>query len=289
MSEIQNKIISFVFIGVSALYCFWLWHRGGGRLLQLKNQDDPSPRNWLWLTIAGIGISLCVWTVLSIVRPTGVTRIPSPQAVVEQFFQMFASGSLLEHFSRSCFRIFIGFGLSGSIGVVIGWFAGTYVMANRLFLPTSSFIRYVPPTAFVTLLIVYFGIGEQYKYAVVFVSVFFFIIQMTVDAVDDIDSRYFEMGQLAGFPTISIVRNIVIPATMPRVVDILRINLSGAWTFLVAAEVVGADGGLGYLIAISQRFGRIEQLYVVICVFGVVGIFSDWAIRAFSARTFRWL
>lgn len=178
--------------------------------------------------------------------------------------------------------------MAGILGVAIGWAAGASVTLNRLVIPVNSFLRYIPPTAFVTLLIVYFGIGEQYKLAVIFVSVIFFIIQMTVDAVEDLDRRFVEMGMVSGMSGLEILRTIVIPGTLPRILDVLRINLSGAWTFLVAAEVVGADAGLGHLIAISQRFGRIEELYVGILIFGVIGIITDQLFQLAGRILFRW-
>lgn len=111
---------------------------------------------------------------------------------------------------------------------------------------------------------------------------------MTVDVVEDLDARYLEMGLTSGLSQYEVFRFIILPASWPRLVDVLRINLSAAWTFLVAAEIVGADNGLGHLIAVSQRFLRIEQLYVAILIFGVIGIITDWMIQFISERLFRW-
>jgi NitT/TauT family transport system permease protein len=111
---------------------------------------------------------------------------------------------------------------------------------------------------------------------------------MTVDAVEDVDRRYLEMGLLSGMSPFNSFLFVVIPSTLPRIVDILRINLSGAWTFLVAAEVVGAQGGLGHLIAISQRFGRIETLYVGILTFGLIGLMTDYTLQLFTKMVFKW-
>ena len=159
---------------------------------------------------------------------------------------------------------------------------------NRLIVPVNSFLRYIPPTAFISLLIVYFGIGETYKYAVIFLGVIFFIVQMVIDVVEDIDRRYFEMGLTSGYSNLRVFKEVVVPASWPRVVDVLRINLSAAWTFLVAAELIGAEKGLGHLIAVSQRFLRIDELYVGILSFGIIGIVTDRAIELTSRKLFRW-
>jgi NitT/TauT family transport system permease protein len=240
------------------------------------------------LTVSGVAAFSAVWCLLSAYWTDGLTRIPSPLATGRALAAMIGDGSLVFNLVASVIRIAVGFSLAAVVGVSAGWLAGTFLVVNKLVLPTNSFLRYIPPTAFVTLLIVYFGIGEVYKYAVVFTSVVFFIVQMTVDAVEDIDQRYKEMGLLSGMDSAALLRHVVLPGTLPRVVDILRVNLSGAWTFLVAAEVVGADGGLGHLIAVSQRFGRIENLYAAIIVFGFIGILTDAFLKYLARRCFRW-
>lgn len=244
--------------------------------------------NSLLVSTAGAVGFLAIWWLLSAMRPEGITRIPSPLSTAIALWSMFADGTLPKNVALSFGRVLVGFSLAASIGVALGWLAGTFFIFNRLLLPTNSFLRYIPPTAFVTLLIVYFGIGESYKFSVVFVSVVFFIIQMTVDAVEDIDPHYREMALLSGMGSVALLRHVVLPSTLPRVVDILRVNISGAWTFLVAAEVIGADGGIGHLIAVSQRFGRIEHMFAAIVVFGAIGISTDATLRVIGYRLFKW-
>ena len=111
---------------------------------------------------------------------------------------------------------------------------------------------------------------------------------MTVDVIEDLNIHYLEMAMTAGLGNWDIFLTTIVPASLPKIVDVLRINLSGAWTFLVAAELVGAESGLGHLIGISQRFQRIEELYVAILLFGVIGVLTDLAIQALNRRLFRW-
>lgn len=247
----------------------------------------PTDRSWT-LILSGVAAFLAFWFLVSAFRTVGITRVPSPFATAVALGELVFNGTLLVNIFVSIGRIVVGFTGAAIIGVSLGWLAGTFLLFNQLVLPINSFLRYIPPTAFVTLLIVYFGIGDTYKYAVVFVSVVFFIVQMTVDAVEDIDHRYREMGRISGMNSMGIMHYVIVPGTLPRIVDLLRVNLSGAWTFLVAAEVIGADGGIGHLIAVSQRFGRIEDLYAAIVTFGFIGILTDWLFKIFSLRTFRW-
>ena len=111
---------------------------------------------------------------------------------------------------------------------------------------------------------------------------------MVIDVVDDVDMRYIEMGLTSGFSKWEIFSKVIVPFCWPRVLDVLRINLSAAWTFLVAAELVGAERGLGHLIAVSQRFLRIGDLYAGILTFGIIGLTTDKFISSISRWLFRW-
>ncbi len=237
---------------------------------------------------AGALAAILLWAALATARPDGPTRVPSPIAVLAATRSLVASGELGDALAASLRRIATGFGLAALAGTSLGLLCGTYAVAARLLLPTNTFFRYIPPTAFVTLLILYLGIGERYKYTVVFVGVFFFIVQMTVDAVRDIERAYLEMAVVVGVTRSRILASVVVPAVAPTLIDILRINLSGAWTFLVAAEVVGNDPGLGHMINIGRRFGRVESVFVGICSFGVIGIGTDFLLRGLRNRLFRW-
>lgn len=125
------------------------------------------------LVLGGIALFACAWSFAHWMRPTGITRIPSPAATMGEAYEMLASGVLYNEAKISLFRIFVGFGLAFAAGTLGGVFAGSFSVIHRLTVPVNSFLRYIPPTAFVSLMIVYFGIGEKYKYAVVFVGVIF--------------------------------------------------------------------------------------------------------------------
>lgn len=279
----SGAIIELSAIITAALITALLAHAGRPNNSVVRGRLHPVP-----LSIVGATGFLTLWWALSVIRPEGITRIPSPLSTALTLCSMLVDGSLPRNIGLSFSRVLVGFSFAAIIGVSIGWIAGTFFVFKRLLLPTNSFLRYIPPTAFATLLIVYFGIGESYKFSVVFVSVFFFIVQMTVDAVEDIDPRYREMGLLSGMNSTALLRYVVLPCTLPRILDILRINISGAWTFLVAAEVIGADGGVGHLIAVSQRFGRIEHLFAAIVTFGFIGILTDFALRIIGEWAFKW-
>lgn len=276
------------FITVIALIWLIFYRR---RLLcsfSIFSKGKLNRQHTILLWICSFALFLALWDILSGIEPEGINKIPSPVQTVVAAWRLLVSGKLLEEASISCLRVVVGFTTASVVGVVIGLIAGSFLLANRLIQPVNSFLRYIPPTAFISLLIVYFGIGETYKYAVIFFGVIFFIIQMVIDVVEDIDRRYLEMALTTGYSNWRIFREVVIPASWPRVWDVLRINLSASWTFLVAAELIGAQKGLGHLIAVSQRYLRIDELYVCILTFGLIGIVTDRGLEWLSRMFFRW-
>jgi NitT/TauT family transport system permease protein len=231
---------------------------------------------------------LAVWGIASYSGLAPTRTLPSPDEFARSLWALTASGTLPVEALISFKRIVVGFTLASVIGVPVGLFAGTFLVGRQLIMPVNSFLRYIPPTAFIALLIVYFGVDEGFKYAVVFLGVIFFIVQMVVDVVDDVDHSYVEIALTSGLSNWEIFRTVIVPFGWPRVFDVLRINLSAAWTFLVAAELIGAERGLGHFIAVSQRFLRLGDLYSGILAFGVIGLATDTALERLARRLFRW-
>jgi NitT/TauT family transport system permease protein len=280
------------FVAVILSYCFAFYFYIGRKNLSLEllyKVRSGKFRSSLpllliyWSTpIFLIGIWGCITSLITF------RNIPQPQEVLSSFLQLLWSGDLLVQSYISFQRVFIGFSLASIVGVFVGILAGSFLVFNYIVVPVNSFFRYIPPTAFISFLIIYFGIGESYKLAVIFLGVIFFIIQMVVDIVEDIDTSYIEMAIVSDFSNMKIVFSVIIPFCFPKILDILRVNLSAAWTFLVAAEIVGSDNGLGHLIAISQRYLRLGDLYASVMAFGTIGLISDQCLNLLSRNLFKW-
>lgn len=231
---------------------------------------------------------ISIWGVISSLDFAFLENIPAPIEVIISFYNLLISGELISEAVVSFKRVIIGFFFATILGVPLGLLAGTYILVNKILLPVNSFLRYIPPTAFISLLIVYFGVDETFKCAVIFLGMIFFIIQMVIDVADDVDMKYIELGLTSGFSNWKIFKKVIVPFSMPRVFDVLRINIGAAWTFLVAAEIIGAESGLGHLIAISQRFLRMGDLYACILTFGIIGLLTDRVLNVFSKRLYKW-
>ena len=231
---------------------------------------------------------VAIWGVVSLTKLVPSSILPSPIDVAQSFATLLASGVLLPEVLASVQRIVIGFSLAAAGGVPLGLAAGAFIVGRQLVNPINSFMRYIPPTAFIALMIVYFGVGEAFKVMVVFFGVIFFIVQMIIDVVDDVDARYVEIALTSGLSNGEVFRRVIIPYCLPKILDVLRVNLGAAWTFLVAAELIGAQTGLGHFIAVSQRFLRLNDLYAGILTFGVIGLVTDFVLERLSRRIFPW-
>ena len=231
---------------------------------------------------------LALWGIASYTGLVSSRSIPTPGAVGRALWILLTSGALALEAVISFQRVIVGFLFASLIGVSLGLAAGAFVVGRQLIRPINSFLRYIPPTAFIVLLIVYFGVGEAFKYAVVFLGIVFFIVQMVVDVVDDVDTRFIEIALTSGLSNREVFKQVILPFSWPRIFDVLRINLSAGWTFLVAAELIGSERGLGHFIAVSQRFLRLDDVYSGILMFGVIGLLTDFGLELLSHKMFRW-
>jgi len=277
-------IFCLIAIGYIILLISTLKNKKSDSLLAMESRKPDRKMSFVyWLSPL---FFISIWGIVS--GFSTLRNFPSPIDVIQSFFNLLISGKLLFEAAVSFKRVAIAFCSAAIIGVPIGLFAGAFVLVNKIILPVNSFLRYIPPTAFVSLLIVYLGVGEMFKYTIIFLGMIFFIIQMVTDVVDDVDMKYIELGKTSGFSNWEIFKKVIVPFSMPRVFDVLRINIGAAWTFLVVAEIVGSDRGLGHLIAISQRFMRIDDLYAGILTFGIIGLITDRLLSFCSRKLYKW-
>jgi len=284
MNLISLLIFGLIAIGYIVLLVTVLNNKKGDSLLAVESRKSNRKMNFVYWLSPFFFVS--IWGIVSSLNT--LNNVPSPIDVIQSFFNLLFSGKLLFEAAVSFKRVIIAFGCAALVGVPIGLFAGTFVLANKIVLPVNSFLRYIPPTAFISLLIVYLGVDEMFKYTIIFLGMIFFIIQMVIDVVDDVDMKYIELGKTSGFSNWKIFKKVIVPFSLPRVLDVLRINIGAAWTFLVVAEIVGADRGLGHLIAISQRFMRIDDLYAGILTFGIIGLLTDRLLSVCSRKLYKW-
>ncbi|MEM9232463.1 MAG: ABC transporter permease, partial [Pseudomonadota bacterium] len=171
----------------------------------------------------------------------------------------------------------------------LGLLMSCYRAVGAFVEPFVDFIRYLPVPAMVPLLIIWFGVGEASKIAVLWMGTFFQLVLLVSDDTKRVPAEYIESGFTLGASQWQIIRDIVFPAALPNIVDNLRITLGWCWTYLIIAEIVAASSGIGHMIWSLRRFVKTPEVMAGIVAIGIIGLLTDQAFRLAHRRGFRYL
>ena len=248
------------------------------------------PRSVYW-SLAGLafGLLLLVWAAMTYSGWVPPLFLPTPGAVVEGAVLLFSEFDLMKDITASVARVTSGFLLAAVFGVPLGVLMGSLKIFEAFFEPFLGFIRYMPASAFIPLFILWLGIGESEKVAVIFFGTFFQLTLMVMDVTKNVSQELIDTSYTLGVSKRSVFWRIILPASMPGIMDTLRITFGWAWTYLVVAEIVAASSGLGYMIMQSQRFLKTAHIIVGILVIGVIGIIIDLAFKWLYQRLYPWM
>ena len=226
--------------------------------------------------VAAVGL---LWVVLSYGGFTDPTFFPSPGAVVEAFWSKATDGSLGKHIWASLVVINIGFLISSLAAVPLGLMMGTFKIVQAACEPIVNFIRYLPVTAMIPLLILWVGIGIEQKITVIVIGTFFQQVVMVIDIVNRVPNELLNAAYTLGATRRQILSRVLVPAMLPGLMDMLRVTMGWAWTYLVVAELVGSSAGLGYMSMQAMRGLHADVIFVAILVIGALGIMTDQIFR----------
>ncbi len=241
------------------------------------------------LGLFGFTCFLVVWHLISIsgfIRPE---FLPTPVAVLKAFVGLFTERSFSSDIIISIGRVWLAFSLSVVVALPLGLMMSTYRSVGAFFEPFIDFFRYLPVPALVPLLIIWFGVGEASKIAVLWVGTFFQLVLLVTDDTKRVPSEYVESGFTLGASRVQIMRDIIIPASLPNIVDNLRITLGWCWTYLIIAEIVAASSGIGHVIWSLRRFVKTPEVMAGIVTIGIIGLITDQAFRFAHQQLFRYL
>lgn len=202
-------------------------------------------------------------------------KLPTPEAVVVAAIDLAQRGVLLEHIGISTQRVFLGFAIGALVGLALGSIVGLSRLADGLLAPTIGAARAVPSLAWVPLLILYLGFGEDSKVTLVAIGALFPVYTTVAGALRHVDPHLVELGRAYGLRGARLLFSVQLPAVIPAIVSGLRLALAQSWLFLVAAELLGSTMGLGFLLIESQNNGRVDRLFLAIVVLAVLGKVSD--------------
>jgi NitT/TauT family transport system permease protein len=215
--------------------------------------------------------------------------LPGPASVVRSLIDGFRFEGWFNDVVISSYRVFVGFLLAAFLGVPVGVLIGTFNWAEALLEPINDFVRYMPVVAFVPLSILWLGIGDAAKIAVIFIGTYFQIVLMAASAVSQVHKEYIETYLMLGGSTVGCIGRVILPASWPLIFDSLRISAGWAWSYLVVAEVVAAEEGIGFKILQSHRFLQTPKVLAAIFVVGGLGLITDYCFKAAHKRLFTWV
>jgi len=205
--------------------------------------------------------------------------LPTPGLVLETAGRLAADGTLWEHTFASAEVVLIGFVISSVVAVPLGLAMGTYRAVQAFLDPLVNFIRYLPVTSFVPLFILWIGIGLDQRVSIIVFGIFFQQLVMIADAARSVPRDLVNAAYTLGTRRSETVGHIVFPATLPAVLDVLRVTIGWAWTYLVVAELVAAKSGLGYISLKAMRGFQVDVIFLAIAMIGILGLLTDQMFR----------
>lgn len=251
------------------------------------NQDLPKP--WLWLSgLVSLVFPLLVWYTVTKYSAIESIFLPSPGDVITAVGNLWSKGYLLTDIKVSFLRVSLGFILSAIVAVPLGILMGTFASIRALFEPIIGIVRYMPAPAFIPLLIIYLGIDEAPKIALIFIGTVFFNLLMIMDSVKFVPQDLIETTYTLGGKRWQVLSEVITPFIVPRIIDTFRVNMAASWNLVVVAELLAASEGLGKRILLAQKFLRTEEIFACLIILGLIGFAIDLAFRLLVRITCKW-
>jgi NitT/TauT family transport system permease protein len=250
-------------------------------------EDIPKPLS-VALTVVSIALPLLIWWLVTQFGSIDPKFLPTPSQVWAAAVRMAASGELWQDTIASLWRVGAGYALSMLFAIPIGILMGSFASIRTLLEPLFGLIRYMPAPAFIPLLIIYQGIGEEPKITLILIGTFFFNALMVMDTVKFVPKELIEATYMLGGNRLQTLLQAIFPHTIPGILDACRINLAAAWQLVIVAELVAATEGLGRRISVAGRFLRTDEIFVGLIVIGIIGLLLDLLFQYAIRVTCRW-
>jgi NitT/TauT family transport system permease protein len=228
------------------------------------------------------------WAIATLGGFVPKTFLADPLAMFRSGWVLLAEQGFSKDIGFTVWRVLGGFVLAAVLAVPLGVAMGAYKPVEAFFEPFVSFARYLPASAFIPLLILWAGIGEAQKLALIFLGSFFQLVLMIATQVGGTRRDLVEAAYTLGASDFGIVRRVLIPASAPQIAETLRLVLGWAWTYVIVAELIGASEGIGHMITDSQALLATDQIIFGIITIGVIGLVSDLAFKRANRALFGW-
>jgi NitT/TauT family transport system permease protein len=250
---------------------------------------QPLPRSASFaLGLVAPALVLAAWCVLSYGHLAPPAFLPSPTEVVRGTIQLFVQEDLGSAILISTRRIALAFLLAAAVALPVGVAMGAFEPVNRFFEPIVAPLRYMPISAFIPLLILWFGIYEKQKIAFLFLGVFVYLLPVVVSSIRAVPEELVQTALTLGASKGQVVRTVLLPAALPEIFDSFRVMNAISWTYVILAEAVNPEHGLGYMVQLAYSHQKPSWSFAGLLVIGGIGLLTDFIIRSISDALFRW-
>jgi NitT/TauT family transport system permease protein len=242
----------------------------------------------VWVGIVAFATVLGAWLLVTEIGLINPQFLPSPLAVAHAWQGLFQNDYLYD-IGISIARVWVAFLASAAIAIPLGVLMSSYRAVGAFSEPLIDFIRYLPVPALVPLTLIWLGIGESSKVALLWIGTFFQLVLLIADDARRVPQEFIETGRTLGATDWALMKDVLLRAMLPNMVDSLRITLGWCWTYLLIAEIVASNSGIGYELWTARRYGKTPEVFAGILTIGIIGLVSDQLIRAGHRRAFRYL
>ncbi len=250
-------------------------------------EDIPQSLSWI-LFATSIIFPILLWFLISQYAGIDSIFLPSPTNVIEALGNLWSKGYLSKDIGSSFTRVSLGFLFSAMVAIPLGIMMGTFASIRALFEPIIGIVRYMPAPAFIPLLIIYLGIDEAPKIALIFIGTVFFNVLMIMDSVKFVPRDLIETTYTLGGNRWQVLSQVISPYIVPRIIDTFRVNMAASWNLVVVAELLAATEGLGKRILLAQKFLKTDEIFACLIVLGLIGFAIDLFFRLLLRFTCKW-
>ena len=243
-------------------------------------------------SVASVAVLLVAWTVVSHSNLVKPGYLPTPETLWNTFMELVRDGyqgqPLLVHVKSSLLRTLAGFAAGVVVGVPLGLFTGYNARASAMISPIMAFIRPIPPIAFIPMTVLYFGLGEVGKIVLIFFVSFNYVQTNAHAGAANFPIAYRRASESLGLTRSQTFMRIVLPGALPQIFTGLKVALALSWAVVVAAELVGAQSGLGFMISDAALLFRIPVVFIGIALIGAIGLAMNLTLNWLEARIVHW-
>lgn len=254
----------------------------------IRRRPDLVSQWWFILPWIAPVTLIVFWQILSASGFLASSVMPGPLVVFDAALELWRNGNLLHDIYVSVRRVFIGFAIGASTGLVLGFAVGLSTLARGLLDRSLQMVRTIPHLALVPLMILWFGIGEEPRVLLVALGTLFPVYINTVSGIRNVDAKLVELGRSYGLGRFELIYSVVLPGALQPILVGIRYALGVAWLTLVVGETIASRDGIGYLVQNARELLRIDIIVVAIFLYAIAGWLADLVTRLIERRLLRW-